>query len=1074
MLPPMIGIVRLALHRPYTFVVLALLILIFGVLAALRTPVDIFPDIRIPVIGVAWTYTGLSPDEMSGRIVTPYERALTTTVNDIEHIEATSYNSFGIVKIYFQPNVDIRTANAQVTAISQTVLRNMPPGVVPPLILNYNAATVPIIQLALSGKGLSEQNLADLGINVVRTGLITVPGAAIPYPFGGKFRQVQIDLDAAALQARGLSGQDVAGALAAQNLITPVGTQKIGDFEYNILLNDSAQGIDELNKLPVRAVNGAMVYLGDVAHAYDGNPPQTNIVHVNGGRSVLMPVLKSGAISTLAIISGIKQKVADLIPALPESLGIAFVGDQSLFVRAAIGSVAKEGVIAAVLTSLMILLFLGSWRSTVIIAISIPLSVLGAIALLAAFGETLNIMTLGGLALAVGILVDDATVTIENINWHLEHGKDVPTAILDGAAQIVTPAFVSLLCICIVFVPMFFLNGIAHFLFVPMAEAVMFAMTCSFILSRTLVPTMANHLLQPHASPAHASHAGESAAATRSPNPLVRLQRRFAARFEHIRRGYREQLELALGHRRAFVIGFSACMLASFLLLPLLGRNFFPKVDAGQILMHVRAPVGTRVEETANRLAQVEKAVRAIIPPNELATLADNIGMPISSINMTYNNTGLIGSQDGDVQLSLRENHRPTADYVRRLREELPLRFPGSTFSFLPADIVSQILNFGSPAPINLQVRGPNTAASFAYANLLLAKIRHVPGIADARIQQSRSQPTFRVEVDRTRAEYAGVSERDVTNSLGVDLAGSSQVAPTFWLNPQNGVSYSIVMQTPQYQIDSLTDLRNLPITPSGAGTPQVLGGLADIHRTASNAVVSQYDIQTMVQIYATTQDRDLGAVASDVQRIIDATKSELPKAGSVVMLGQVKTMTDAFSGLLFGLVGAIVLIYLLIVVNFQSWSDPFVIITALPAALAGIVWMLFATHTTLSVPALTGAIMCMGVATANSVLVVSFARERLDKAGDATAAALEAGFVRFRPVLMTALAMIIGMAPMALGLGEGGEQNAPLGRAVIGGLVFATVATLFFVPVVFSIIHRHHTHKPAPAAFPGEAHAAA
>jgi multidrug efflux pump subunit AcrB len=1066
MLPSMIGIVSLALRRPYTFVVLALLILIVGVLAALRTPVDIFPDIRIPVIGVAWQYTGLSPDEMSGRIVTPYQRSLTTTVNDIEHIEATSYGGFGIVKIYFQPNVDIRTANAQVTAISQTVVKQMPAGTTPPLILNYNAATVPIIQLALSGKGLSEQNLADLGINVIRTSLVTVPGAAIPYPFGGKMRQVQIDLDAAALQARGLSGQDVALALAAQNLITPVGTQKIGDFEYNILINNAPTAIDQLNQLPIKVVNGAMVYLGDVAHAHDGNPPQTNIVHVNGSRSVLMPVLKSGSISTLAIVSGIKQKIAELKPALPESIEIAPVGDQSLFVSAAIGGVAKEGVIAALLTSVMILLFLGSWRSTVIIAISIPLSVLGAIALLAAFGETLNIMTLGGLALAVGILVDDATVTIENINWHLEHGKDVQTSILDGAAQIVTPAFVSLLCICIVFVPMFFLNGIARFLFVPMAEAVMFAMTCSFILSRTLVPTMANYLLQPH--DAHADESEVSATG----NPLVLLQRRFSARFERIRGGYHELLELALAHRRAFVIGFTACMFVSFLLLPLLGRNFFPSVDAGQILMHVRAPIGTRVEETANRLVDVEQAVRAIIPPKDLATLADNIGMPISSINMTYNNTGTIGSQDSDVQIALREGHEPTAEYVRRLREELPHRFPGSTFSFLPADIVSQILNFGSPAPINLQVRGPNVAASFAYANELLAKIRHVPGIADARIQQSRRQPAFRVDVDRTRAQYAGVSERDAINSLVVDLAGSSQVAPTFWLNPQNGVSYSIVMQTPQYQIDSLADLRNLPITPSGAGSPQVLGGLADIHRAAVNSVVSQYDIQTMVQIFAATQGRDLGAVAADVQKIIDASKPDLPKAGSVVMLGQVKTMSDAFSGLLFGLAGAIVLIYLLIVVNFQSWSDPFVIITALPAALAGIVWVLFATHTTLSVPALTGAIMCMGVATANSVLVISFARERLDELGDATSAAREAGFVRFRPVLMTALAMIIGMAPMALGLGEGGEQNAPLGRAVIGGLVFATVATLFFVPVVFSIIHRRHVHKPG--AFPGESHATA
>ncbi|HEU4665319.1 MAG TPA: efflux RND transporter permease subunit [Dokdonella sp.] len=1050
----MIGIVRVALTRPYTFVVLALLILIVGVLAALRTPVDIFPDIRIPVIGVAWQYTGLAPDEMAGRIVTPYTRALTTTVNDIEHIEASSYTGFGIVKIYFQPNVDIRTANAQVTAISQTVVKSMPPGTTPPLIINYNAATVPIIQLALSGKGLTEQNLADLGMNAVRTRLVTVQGAAIPYPFGGKTRQVQIDLDPAALQARGLSATDVANALAAQNLITPVGTQKIGDHEYSVLLNNAPKEIEALNDLPVKVVNGSMVYVRDVAHAHDGNPPQTNIVHVNGQRSVLMSVLKSGAISTLAIISGIKDKLAEIRPGLPDNLEIAPVGDQSLFVSAAIGGVAKEGVIAALLTSVMILLFLGSWRSTVIIAVSIPLSVLGAIALLAATGETLNIMTLGGLALAVGILVDDATVTIENINWHLEHGKDVETAILDGAAQIVTPAFVSLLCICIVFVPMFFLEGVSRFLFVPMAEAVMFAMTCSFILSRTLVPTMAKYMLRQHAP--HDLH-GSDVAPPEPRNPLVRFQRAFEARFERVRAGYRDVLALAIAHRKAFVAGFLAFVLASFALLPFLGRNFFPAVDGGQILMHVRAPVGTRVEETANLFARIEDSIRSIIPPRELGAIADNIGMPISSINMTYNNTGLIGAQDGDIQIALAQGHAPTDGYVRRMREQLPRAFPGVTFSFVPADIVSQILNFGAPAPIDLQVRGPRVAENLEFARKVLEKVRHVPGIVDARIQQSLAAPGLKVDVDRSRAQFAGVTERDVTNSLVVNLAGSSQVAPTFWLNPQNGVSYSIVMQTPQYAVDSLAKLRNLPITPAGGGSPQVLAGIADIERTTSSAVVSQYDIQSLVQIFATTQDRDLGAVAADVRRIVDEAKAQLPKGSSIALLGQVSTMDQAFSGLLFGLLGAIVLIYLLIVVNFQSWSDPFVIVTALPAALAGIVWMLFATHTTLSVPALTGAIMCMGVATANSVLVISFAREKLDELGDAAQAALEAGFVRFRPVLMTALAMIIGMAPMALGLGEGGEQNAPLGRAVIGGLVFATVATLLFVPVIFSIIHSRH-----------------
>ncbi|MDR6642093.1 CzcA family heavy metal efflux pump [Luteibacter sp. 1214] len=1057
----MIGIVRIALSRPYTFVVLALLILIVGPLAALRTPTDIFPDIKIPVIAVVWQYTGLPPDQMVGRVSSPFERVLTTTVNDVEHIEANSIQGFGIVKIFFQPTVDIRTANAQVTAVAQTLLRQLPAGTTPPLILNYNASTVPIIQLALSGDGLTEQNLADLGLNIIRPQLTSVAGAAIPYPFGGKTRQVQIDIDPPALQARGLSAQDVANALAAQNLITPVGTQKIGKYEYTLQLNNSPSVIDELGNLPVKTVNGATVFIRDVANVRDGSPPQTNIVHVDGNRSVLMTVLKNGSASTLAIIAGIKERVAAMKDGLPANLKIAPIGDQSLFVSGAIEGVAREGIIAAALTSLMILLFLGSWRSTVIIATSIPLAILGSIAALSAIGETMNIMTLGGLALAVGILVDDATVTIENINWHLEQGKDVETAILDGAAQIVTPAFVSLLCICIVFVPMFFLNGVARFLFVPMAEAVMFAMIASFILSRTLVPTMAKYLLHPHD---HDDPHGEGKAPSR--NPLVRFQRRFEARFEKIRESYHGLLRLALDHRKAFVIGFMGFVVLSFALVPMLGRNFFPSVDSGQILMHVRAPIGTRVEESARLFAEVTDAVRRIVPREELGTVVDNIGLSSSGINNTYNNTGTVGSQDGDIQIALNEGHAPTADYVREMREKLPREFPGVTFSFPPADIISQILNFGSPAPIDLQVRGPNLDANFGYASRLLRDIRKIPGVADARIQQSNASPTLKVDVDRSRAQQVGITERDVTSSLGVNLAGSSQIAPTFWLNPQNGVSYPIVMQTPQYSIDSLPDLENVPISPStGNGGSQVLGGLATVSRTTSSSVVSQYNIQSMVEIFATTQDRDLGAVAADIQKVIDANKKFLPKASSTALLGQVQTMNSAFSGLIFGLLGAIVLIYLLIVVNFQSWSDPFVIVTALPAAIAGIIWMLFATHTTLSVPALTGAIMCMGVATANSILVVSFCRERLAELGDATAAALEGGFVRFRPVLMTALAMIIGMAPMALGMGEGGEQNAPLGRAVIGGLIFATTATLFFVPVVFSMIHARRGHpSPTPA----------
>ena len=1061
----MTAIVRIALRRPYTFVVLALLLLIIGPLAAWRTPVDIFPEIRIPVIAVIWSFAGLPPEEMAGRMVSQFQRSLTTTVNDIEHIEANSYSGLGIVKVFFQQGADIRTANAQVTAISQTLLRQMPPGSLPPLILNYNASTVPIIQLALSGKGLPEQTLFDLGLNFVRVPIVTVPGAAMPYPFGGKMRQVQIDVDAEAMRSHGLSGQDVANAFAAQNLIIPVGTEKIGTFEYPINLNNAPSVIKELGDLPIKSVNGAMVYVHDVAQVRDGSPPQTNIVHVDGNRSVLMFVLKNGAVSTLAIIEGVKKKVQEMKKTLPSNLVLTPIGDQSIFINAAISGVVREGIIAAALTSLMILLFLGSFRSTLIIATSIPLSVLGSIATLWALGETLNIMTLGGLALAVGILVDEATVTIENINWHLEQGKEVEQAILDGAEQIVTPAFVSLLCICIVFVPMFFLTGVPRFLFVPLAEAVMSAMVWSFILSRTLVPTMAKYMLRKHAD----TH-GPDGALPPSRNPFVRLQRGFEARFERARFAYREMLIMALNHRPIFVTCFLAFVLGTFALAPFLGRDFFPLVDGGRILMHVRLSIGTRVEESARQFAEIEKVVRQVIPPHELDTLVDNIGFPVSGINMTYNNTGTIGSQDGEIQIGLTEDHRPTADYVHTLREELPARFSGATFSFLPADIISQILNFGAPAPMEVQIRGPNLNENFAYAQDLLRRMRHVPGLVDARIQQSLSEPSFNVNVDRTRAQYVGITERDVTNSMVVNLAGSSQVQPTFWLNPENGVNYSIVMQTPQYQVDSLNALSNLPITAPGV-PPQTLGAIADFKRVVVPAVYSQYNVQPMIQIYGTTQGRDLGAVAADVQKILDETAKDAPKTAQVAMLGQVRTMNSSFSGLIFGLAAAVVLIYLLIVVNFQSWADPFVIITALPAALAGIVWMLFATHTTLSVPALTGAIMCMGVATANSVLVISFAKERLDEHGDAVAAAIEAGFVRLRPVVMTALAMIIGMLPMALGLGEGGEQNAPLGRAVVGGLCLATIATLIFVPVVFSIIHQRRGSVGARAI--GEPHVA-
>jgi len=1067
----MIGIVRTALARPLTFIVMAILIAIVGVLAALRTPVDIFPDIRVPVIATAWQYSGLSPDEMSGRIITPFERVLTTTVNDIDHIESQSLPGIGVVKIYFQPGADIRTATAQVTSVSQTVLKQLPPGITPPLVLNYSASTVPIVQLALSGKGMSEGQMLDLAQNQIRPGLVTVPGAAIPLPSGGRTRQIQIDIDPQALQSKGLSAQDVGNAIAAQNQINPAGFAKIGGFQYAVRLNNAPGTVEELNAIPVKVVNGATITMRDVAHVRDGSAPQTNVVHVDGARSVTMTILKNGATSTLAIVQGIKDALPKLQETLPSSLKIVPIGDQSLFVKAAVQGVIKEGAIAAALTSLMILLFLGSWRSTVIIAISIPLAILAAIIGLALTGNTLNTMTLGGLSLAVGILVDDATVTIENINWHLEQGKSVTRAILDGAAQIVTPAFVSLLCICIVFVPMFFLPGVAGFLFVPLALAVVFAMIASFILSRTLVPTMAMYLLKPHG---HVDdHDQHSAGTPRSRNPLVRFQRGFENRFERIRTDYGGLLERALASPKPFMIGFLAVVALSFLLVPFLGENFFPAVDAGQMALHVRAPIGSRIEETSAQFDRMERRIRQIIPANELVSVVDNIGLPVSSINTTYNNSGTIGPQDGDILIQLGEHHAPTADYVRQLREQLPRDFPGATFSFLPADITSQILNFGAPAPIDIQIAGKNATANAAFARAVLRRINAIPGVADARIQQSARYPQLNVSVDRTRIGQYGLTERDVTTSLASSLAGTAQTAPVYYLNPENGVSYPVVAQAPEYRVGSMSDLSSIPVTGT-AGTSQVLGGIGTIQRSNAAAVVSHYNIAPVVDIYATPNGRDLGAVAGDINKVLADMKAHAPKGATVTLRGQYQTMNSAFYGLGFGLIGAIVLIYLLIVVNFQSWLDPFVIITALPGALAGIVWMLFATGTTLSVPALTGAIMCMGVATANAILVVSFARERLADIGDATRAAMDAGMTRFRPVLMTALAMIIGMLPMALGLGEGGEQNAPLGRAVIGGLLVATFATLMFVPVIFSLVHRRrHAAADAPgAARLEEAHA--
>ncbi len=1053
----MIAIVRLALRQPYTFVVMAVLIVLFGVKAAVTTPLDIFPDIRIPVIAVVWTYRGLAPDDMAGRVIYYYERQLSTSVNDIEHIESQSLTGVGIVKIYFSPNVDIRTATAQVTSLSQTVLKQLPPGITPPLILNYNASTVPIIQLALSSASLPEQKLFDLGQNFIRPALATVPGSAVPSPYGGKERQIQIDLDPPALEARQLSAEDVEAAVAAQDQIIPAGTTKIGRFEYNVKLNDSPLTVDELKDLPIRTADHTTIYIRDIGHVRDGFPPQRNVVRMDGRRGVLMTVLKSGYASTLDIINGVKGLLPRLKETLPSSLHIAAIADQSLFIQAAVSGVISEGVIAAALTSLMILLFLGSWRSTVVIATSIPLAVLSSVGILAALGETLNIMTLGGLALAVGILVDDATVTIENINYHLERGKTIQEAILVGAEQIVTPAFVSLLCICTAFVPMFFLPGVSGYLFAPMAKAVVFAMISSFVLSRTLVPVMANYLLAEHGTrhitDVMRSHDAETGI-VRTRNPFVRFQHAFERRFERVRGLYHDALVLALRNRRTFIIGFAAFVVCSIGLAAFLGRNFFPSVDSGEIYMHVRAPIGTRIEDTAALFDHIEAKIRAVIPGSQIDSMVDNIGLPVSGINRAYSNDGGVGPEDGDILVTLKEDHDPTRGFVKDLRSELPRAFPGSNFAFLPADIVSQILNFGAPAPIDVMVSGPNKSGNEAYAQLLKRDIAKIPGAVDVRLQQSSGYPEFAVDVDRTRADQLGVTERDVTNSLVVNLASSFQVAPAFWLNPRSGVSYPIVAQTPQYDIDTLAKMKDTPITSQSAHVAVPLGGLSTFRRETSDAVVSHYAIQPAFDVYASTQGRDLGAVASDINKVLAADQSKRPKGASVSLRGQVQTMNDAFSGLFFGLVEAIVLIYLLIVVNFQSWTDPFVIVSALPSAIAGIAWMLFVTGTPLSVPALTGAIMCMGVATANSVLVVSFARLELANCGDPVKAALEAGVSRFRPVLMTALAMIIGMMPMALGLGAGGEQNAPLGRAVIGGLIVATVATLLFVPVVFSLVH--------------------
>ncbi len=1040
-------IVRLALRRPYTFVVMSLLILILGPLVIYNTPTDVFPDINIPVISVVWSYTGLSADEMASRIVVSYERGLTATVNDIEHIESQSLNGLGVVKIYFHPNVRLEMALAQVTAISQAAVRTDPPGTTPPFIITYDASSVPILQLALSGKNLSEQQLNDIGANFIRSQLATVQGAVLPNPYGGKQRQVQVDLDIAALQAKGLSPNDVVNAIGSQNLILPSGTVKIGSFESDVELNSSPKTVRELNDLPIKAVGANTIYIRDVAHVRDGSPPQTNIVHVDGQRAALMTVLKSGNASTLDVIAKIKEAMPRVLAALPPELQVRPIADQSLFVRASINGVLREAIIAACLTGIMILIFLGSWRSTLIIAVSIPLSILTSIIVLSAIGQTINIMTLGGLALAVGILVDDATVEIENINRNLAQGKEIIQAILDGAQQIAVPAFVSTLCICIVFVPMFFLTGVARYLFVPLAEAVVFAMLASYLLSRTLVPTMARFLLK-----AHEEESAQKSLASR--NPFVRAQGYFELQFEKFRTAYRGILQQCLAHRILFPLGFLALCACSFALMPWIGEDFFPSVDAGQIKLHMRAPTATRIEETAALCDDVERIIHEEIPAGEIESVIDNIGLPYSAYNYTYSTSAPIGPEDADIMISLSQNHRPSNQYIHDLRLRLAKEFPGVLFYFPPADIVSQILNFGLPAPIDIQIVGRDVEANHQFANTLLTQLNSVTGIADLRVQQPFNQPKLRIDVDRTKTLQAGLTQRDVAGNLLVSLSGSFQTSPSFWLDPESGVSYTVATQSPQYNFETLQDLENIPVNGSTNAPWQMLANLGSIKRGVGMATVSHYNAQTVLDIFGSTQGRDLGGVARDVQAIVDRNRSQLPRGSQIIVRGQIATMQSSFVGLLAGLAFAIFLIYLLIVVNFQSWLDPFIIISALPAALAGIVWMLFLTQTTISVPALTGSIMCMGVATANSILVVSFAKERIAEGMDPIHAAEEAGFTRFRPVIMTAMAMIIGMVPLALGLGEGGEQNAPLGRAVIGGLAFATVATLFFVPAVYSLIH--------------------
>ncbi len=1043
-------IVKLALRRPYTFVVMAILILVMGVLSIFHTPTDIFPNINIPVVSIIWSYAGLVPKDMNDRIISITERSLTTTVDNIEHIESNSLYGVAVVKVFFQPTANVERGIAQITAVSQTQLRQLPAGTTPPLILAYSASSVPVLQLALSGQGLSEQALNDYGLNFIRTRLITVQGASIPYPYGGKQRQVQVDLNPSALQSKGLSALDVVNAISLQNLILPTGTAKIGGKEYDVdVPNAAPQTMDELNRIPIKTIGDTTIYMKDVAWVRDGFPPQTNIVRVNGQRSVLLTIQKAGDASTLNVISGIKSLLPMIATTVPPQLKIEPLADQSIFVKGAISGVVREALIAACLTAVMILVFLGNWRSTLIIATSIPLAILTSIIVLGLIGQTINIMTLGGLALAVGILVDDATVEVENINRNreAEPDKSMDEVVLDSAMQIATPAFVSTLSICIVFAPMFMLSGVARYLFLPLAEAVVFAMLASYLLSRTIVPTMAKYLLRHQ-------KVGEEHAPSR--NPLIRMQKRFEAAFERFREGYHSLLEVCLHHRAAFLaIFFAACLGSLALLIPWLGQDFFPSVDAGSFNLHLRGPTGMRIEDTAFLCDLVENLIRKEIPAAEVSSIIDNIGLPYSGINLSYSNSAPIGTSDADVLVTLSPKHHPTAEYVNQLRLQLGREFPGVMFAFLPSDMVTQILNFGLPAPIDIQVTGYDLEGNRAWASRLLSQVREVPGAADMRIQQPFDEPYLHLVVERTKAQELGFTAHDIASNLLVSLSGSFQTSPTFWVDPKQGVSYNIATETPQYRADTLQDLVNIPVTgtdPSAA--PSLMASLVSLKRGSGMAVESHYNIAPVIDIYGSAAGRDLGGISRDINKLIDSARNRLPRGSQVTVRGQVQTMRASYVGLLSGLVFAILLVYLLIVVNFQSWLDPFIMISALPAALAGIAWFLFITHTTLSVPALMGTIMCMGVATANSILVVSFATEQMAEGKDSIASALQAGFTRFRPVLMTALAMIIGMVPMALGMGDGGEQNAPLGRAVIGGLLFATVSTLFFVPTLFSVLH--------------------